>query len=326
MALVLADRVKETSTTTGTGNFTLAGASIGYQSFNSAIGSGNTTYYVIEDSTNGDWETGLGTFTSPSTLARTTVYSSSNSGSLVNFSSGTKNVFVDLSATKWSGGKLNLANGGTNADLSATGGTSQVLQQTSAGGSVTVGQLAASNLSNGTTGTGSVVLSAAPTLTGNTSVGTINNLTITNSTGTLTITNGKTLSANNSLTFAGTDSTTMTFPSASVNVGYLEIPQNAQTGSYTAVLADSGKHIYHDAGAATATYTINSNANVAYPVGTTLTFINYSTNNVTIAITTDTLVLSPGGSTGSRTLTQYGIATAIKITSTVWLISGTGLT
>ena len=291
-----------------------------------SIGSGNTTYYVIEDSTNGDWETGLGTFTSPSTLARTTVYSSSNSGSLVNFSSGTKNVFVDLSATKWSGGKLNLANGGTNADLSATGGTSQVLQQTSAGGSVTVGQLAASNLSNGTTGTGSVVLSAAPTLTGNTSVGTINNLTITNSTGTLTITNGKTLSANNSLTFAGTDSTTMTFPSASVNVGYLEIPQNAQTGSYTAVLADSGKHIYHDAGAATATYTINSNANVAYPVGTTLTFINYSTNNVTIAITTDTLVLSPGGSTGSRTLTQYGIATAIKITSTVWLISGTGLT
>ena len=165
MALVLADRVKETSTTTGTGNFTLAGASTGFQSFNSAIGTGNTTYYVIENPTVGEWEVGLGTFTSPSTLARTTVYASSNAGSLVTFSAGTKNVFVDLSATKWSAGKLALANGGTSADLSATGGTSQVLQQSSAGAVITVGQLAASNLSNGTTGSGSVVLATSPALT-----------------------------------------------------------------------------------------------------------------------------------------------------------------
>ena len=166
MALVLADRVKETSTTTGTGSFTLAGAVTGFQSFDSAIGNGNTTYYVIENLSTGEWETGLGTFTSPSTLARTSVYTSSNAGSAVNFSAGTKNVFVDISATKWSGGKLALANGGTNADLSATGGTSQVLRQSSSGAAVTVSQLAASDLSNGTTGSGSVVLASGTTGSG----------------------------------------------------------------------------------------------------------------------------------------------------------------
>jgi hypothetical protein len=108
--------------------------------------------------------------------------------------------------------------------------------------------------------------------------------------------------------------------------GYLEVPQNAQTASYTAVLADSGKHLYHAVAAAAATYTIPSNASVAYPLGATLTFVNDSANNVTIAITTDTLVLSPGTTTGSRTLATGGVATALKVTATRWLINGTGLT
>jgi hypothetical protein len=194
MALVLADRVKETSTTTGTGSFTLAGAVTGFQSFDSAIGNGNTTYYVIENLSTGEWETGLGTFTSPSTLARTSVYTSSNSGSAVNFAAGEKNVFVDISATKWSGGKLALANGGTNADLSATGGTSQVLRQSSSGAAVTVSQLAASDLSNGTTGSGSVVLASGTTGSGSVvlatspvmttpNLGTPSAVTLTNATG-----------------------------------------------------------------------------------------------------------------------------------------------
>jgi hypothetical protein len=100
MALVLADRVKETTTTTGTGTVTLLGASTGFQSF-SAIGNGNTTYYTIAGQTGSEWEVGIGTYTSSgTTLARTTVLSSSNSGSLVNFSAGTKDVFVTYPAEK----------------------------------------------------------------------------------------------------------------------------------------------------------------------------------------------------------------------------------
>jgi hypothetical protein len=97
MALILADRVKETTTTTGTGTVTLAGAATGFQTF-AAVGNGNSTYYTIEDGTN--WEVGIGTYTSSgTTLSRTTVISSSNAGSLVNFSAGTKNVFVTYPAS-----------------------------------------------------------------------------------------------------------------------------------------------------------------------------------------------------------------------------------
>lgn len=100
MALVLKDRVKETSTTAGTGTLTLAGASAGFQSF-SAIGNGNTTYYAIVDSTAGTWEVGIGTYTSSgTTLSRDTVLSSSNSGSLVTFSSNSKDVFVTYPSEK----------------------------------------------------------------------------------------------------------------------------------------------------------------------------------------------------------------------------------
>lgn len=100
MALVLKDRVKETTSTTGTGTVTLAGASSGYQSF-SVVGNGNDTYYTIAHQTLNEWEVGIGTYTSSgTTLSRTTVLSSSNSGSLVNFSVGTKDVFVTQPAEK----------------------------------------------------------------------------------------------------------------------------------------------------------------------------------------------------------------------------------
>ena len=139
-------------------------------------------------------------------------------------------------------------------------------------------------------------------------------------------TTSKTLTVSNTLALAGTDGTTMTFPPASASVGYLGTPQNAQVTNYTLVLADSGKQIYMAAAQAATTYTIPANSSVPFPVGTAVTFVNSSTNNMTISITTDTLTLSPGGTTGSRTLAQYGIATAIKVTSTLWYISGTGLT
>jgi hypothetical protein len=98
MALVLADRVRETTTVTGTGTATLLGAVSGYQSF-AAVGNANTTYYVIANQSASEWEVGIGTYTaSGTTLSRDTVLSSSNSGSLVNFSAGTKDVFVDYPA------------------------------------------------------------------------------------------------------------------------------------------------------------------------------------------------------------------------------------
>ena len=100
MALVLADRVRETTTVTGTGTATLLGAVSGYQSF-AAVGNANTTYYVIANQSASEWEVGIGTYTSSgTTLSRTTVLSSSNGGSLVNFSAGTKDVFVDYPASK----------------------------------------------------------------------------------------------------------------------------------------------------------------------------------------------------------------------------------
>jgi hypothetical protein len=96
MALVVKDRVQETSTTTGTGTFTLAGAVTGFQSF-SVIGNANTTYYAIVGGT--EWEVGLGTYTLSGTLlSRDTILESSNGGTAVNFSAGTKNVFVTYPA------------------------------------------------------------------------------------------------------------------------------------------------------------------------------------------------------------------------------------
>jgi hypothetical protein len=100
MALVLKDRVKETTTTTGTGTVTLAGAAAGFQSF-AAVGDGNQTFYSIVDATSGAWEVGVGTYTaSGTTLSRTTVVSSSNAGSLVNFGAGSKDVFVTYPSSR----------------------------------------------------------------------------------------------------------------------------------------------------------------------------------------------------------------------------------
>ena len=99
MALVISDRVKETTTTTGTGTLTLAGAVTGFETFTANLSDGDTTYYACTDNT--DFEVGLGTFTaSGTTLARTTILASSNSGSAVNWGAGTRTVFCTLPAAK----------------------------------------------------------------------------------------------------------------------------------------------------------------------------------------------------------------------------------
>jgi len=171
---------------------------------------------------------------------------------------------------------------------------------TSVGTATTLGSFSSSNLATALTdetGSGSAVFATSPTL--------VTPALGTPSSGVLS-----------SCTVDGTDA-----------VGFKNIPQNSQSTSYTLVLADNGKHIFHPVDDNNArTFTIPANSSVAYPIGTVLTFINMAAAPVTIAITTDTLILSSSaGSTGSRTLAQYGSATCIKITSTSWLISGSVL-
>jgi hypothetical protein len=131
---------------------------------------------------------------------------------------------------------------------------------------------------------------------------------------------------NGSNTFSGANVFSSTLTYGSYDVGYKEVPQNSQSVNYTCVLADNGKHILHPSGAGAGDiFTIPSNASVAYPLGTTITFVNRATDDISIAITTDTMYLGGTTTTGTRTLAENGVATAIKVSSTVWIISGTGL-
>jgi len=210
-------------------------------------------------------------------------------------------------------GTLAIANGGTGttsttfANLTtnvtgtlpvANGGTG--ITSLGAGVATFLGTPSSSNLASAVTdetGTGALVFATSPTL--------VTPLLGTPTSGVLS-----------SCTVDGTDA-----------VGFRNIPQNSQSAAYTLVLADAGKHIFHPVGDNNArTFTIPANSSVAYPIGTAITFINMAVANVTIAITTDTLILSSAGTTGSRTLATNGSATCIKITSTSWLISGSGLT
>jgi hypothetical protein len=211
MALVLADRVQDLTTTTGTGTITLAGTPpAGYQSFGTAIGNGNTTYYTISGGS--EWEVGIGTYTAAGTsLSRDTVLSSSNSGSLVNFSAGTKIVFVTYPAEKSVNedvaGNVNIditgnAATATKATNLAAGAAGSIPYQTAANTTAFVAT-AAGVLVGGTTPS----FSTTPTLTG-TNFSAIPNSALSNNTvtiGTTSIALGAT-----SLTLAGLTSVTLT--------------------------------------------------------------------------------------------------------------------
>ena len=574
MALVLADRVQETTTTTGTGSYALGGAKTGFQAFSAVLSSSDTTYYTVTNGT--DWEVGIGTFTSPSTLARTTVLSSSNGNDPVDWSAGSKDVFVTYPASKAAyynaAGQVDIDNlrldGNT---LSSTNTNGNVVLDPNGTGSVDVSSAkiinvatpttnndaankeyvdsivaagvhfhdpvrveATSNLNatynNGTAGVGAtltnagtqaalvldgVTLSVADrvliylqtdqtengvyvvTDTGSVSTnwiltrasdadtyvvsspdglsegstffvleGTIGagdiyscntagvitfgttNITfaqigtaqiytagagldltgvefsvetngITNAmlrqsaglsvigrsgnttgdvadvtagtdhqvlrrsgtsvsfgavalnqsaavSGTLSTANGGTgitsfgsgvgtflgtpSSANlaaavtdetgtGALVFANTPtlvSPVLGTPTSgnlsnctadgTNSVGFKNIPVNSQSTAYTLILSDAGKTILHPIADNNArTFTIPANISVAYPIGTSVTFVNLI-NTVTIAITSDTMYLASDGTTGNRTLAAYGVATAIKVASTTWVISGNGLT
>lgn len=119
MAHITADRVRDTSTSTSTGSFTVSGtAPTGFRTLSAVLSVGDTFYYAIQGQSSSEWEVGLGTYSSANVFARTTVLSSSNSGSLVTFSAGTKDVFLTLAASKTiqrdaSGGVYDASGGGS---------------------------------------------------------------------------------------------------------------------------------------------------------------------------------------------------------------------
>lgn len=319
---VLLDRVKETTTTTGTVTIVLGGAVVDFRSFNSSIANGTTVRYGIDDYA-GNWELGDGVV-GTGTLTRSPI-KSSNGNALVNFGVGTKYVYVTAIVNDYLPDQT-----GNSTKILSTDGTNPSWTPNTVGTVTSVGMSVPSFLSVTpssitSNGTFTVTLSgtALPVINGGTGVttstGSGNTVLSTSPILVTPVLGTPTSGTLSSCTVDGTDA-----------IGFRNIPQNAQTGSYGLVLTDSGNHIYHALAASAATYTIPAATSVAYPIGTAITFINMATAAVTIAITTDTMYLSSAGTTGSRTLAQFGSATAIKISGLssagIWIISGSGLT
>ena len=220
MAFVVADRVKETSTTTGTGAMALAGAVVGFQSFASGVGNSNTTYYAIANQAAAEWEVGFGTLDATSAnLSRTTVLASSNGGSLVAFTAGTKEVFVTQPATR----TLVQASGGAT--------TNGVLFYTGSGVATATGALTFNGTDFATTGSataGSFSTAGTVTATGTATAGSFSTAGTVTATGTATAasliptsstapTNGVYLPAANTVGFA-TNSTGVVYINSSGNL------------------------------------------------------------------------------------------------------------
>ena len=210
----------------------------------------------------------------------------------------TPNLGTPSAATLTNATGLPLSTGVTGTLAVANGGTG--ITSLGAGVATWLGTPSSANLAAAVTdetGSGALVFGTSPTLSGATLNGT-------------TVYGGAVTPATNTVD----------------SVGYTGTPVNSQSAAYQLVAADAGKSIVHPISDNNArTFTIPANGTVAFPVGTTITFINMI-NTVTIAITTDTMYLAGAGTTGSRTLAAYGMATAVKITSTSWIISGNGLT
>jgi hypothetical protein len=227
--------------------------------------------------------------------------------------------------TQGSGGNVTIAtNKGAIVYANGAGAGAAVVDVTATFNFGTVTSVSGTGTVNGISLSGTVTSSGNLTLGG-----TLSGVNLTSQvTGTLPAGNGGTGNAFFSVSGPATSVKTYTFPNESMSVGFRTIPQNSQSAAYTLVLEDSGKHILHPSADTTArTFTIPANSSVAFPVGTAITFINQNgAGVVTIAITTDTMRLAGGGATGSRTLAANGVATAIKVTSTEWIISGVGLT
>jgi hypothetical protein len=272
----------------------------------------------------------IGASTGTLLLRNPTITTSVTSGTLALFNTGLT-------------GTLNFAGAATTINVGASTGTLTLNNPTIAT-SVTSGTLAlfntgvtgtlnfagaATTLAIGTTtSTATYNFATGATLSGSTKTINIGTAGVSGSTTTINIgsavsgaTSNITLSGNSTITPAAAVAAT-----SATTAGYMGMPQNAKTASYTLVAADAGKHIYFSGSTGSQTITIPANGSVAYQIGTTITFINLATVSVSIGITTDTMYLAGAGTTGTRTLAANGMATAVKVTSTTWIISGNGLT
>lgn len=247
-------------------------------------------------------------------------------------------------------GTLPVANGGTGQTTYTNG---QLLIGNTTGNTLTKATLTAGSGITITNGTGTITIASTASggtvtsvgLSGGTTgitIGGTNPITTSGTFtlgGTLAVANGGTggttaatarsgigaaaSGANTDITALDQDVTvTATGTIAADTIGYRGIPQNAQAGAYTLVLADAGKHISNTTGG----FAIPANGTTAFPIGTTIVVFNNSVSSQNITITTDTLRLAGTGTTGTRALAQYGLATLVKVASTVWVASGAGLT
>jgi hypothetical protein len=350
MALVLKDRVKETTTTTGTGTLTLLGASTGYQSF-AAIGDGNATYYTISLQNGSEWEVGIGTYTaSGTTLSRTTVLESSNSGSLVDFSAGDKDVFVTYPAERasitYTGVKTANYTAGPNEGVltSTSGGAFTVTLPASpaANMQVVVADTATSwGTNNLTIGrNGSTIAGLSEDLvcdlddvsvnliyTGTTwevyaQVGAGAASDFVTLTGTQTLTNKTLTSPTLTTPVLGTPSSG-TLSSCTVDgtnpVGFRNVPQSGsdKTTSYSLATTDVGEFVGVGSGGS---ITI---PNSTFSTGDIVSIFNNTTGNVTITCSITTAYIA-GVDTDKATMTlaTRGLATVLFISGTVCTVSG----
>lgn len=289
MALVLHDRVQETTTSTGTGSVTLDGAVLGYQSF-SAIGNGNTTFYCIAGQGTSEWEVGLGTYTaSGTTLSRDTILASSNSGSVVTFSAGVKAVFVTYPSEK----SVNLdASGNVSALGTIASGTWQ---------GTTVGVAYGGTGVTASSGANSVVLrDADQNISVNSVTQNLNKVTSAGGTTTLTA------ASNHFQVLTGTSAQTFKLPDAtSLSVGSTWVFDNDSTQNLTVIDYANGA-VDTIAPGGYATVVLEANGTVAgewLRFGMVPSEVNWGTNSLDLGGST---VITNGVWQGTAVGTAYG--------------------
>ena len=306
-----------TGTVTSSGSLTLGGTLSGVSLTTQVSGTlpvasggtGQTTY------TNGQLLIGN---TTGNTLAKATL--TAGTGIAITNGAGT----ITIAATGGSGTVTSVSGAGTVNGLTLTGTVtstgSLTLGGTLSGVSLTTQVSGTLPIANG--GTGATTAAAARTALGSTTVGD-GVFTAVNAAAGRTALSAAASGANSDITALDQDVTiTVTGTIAADTIGFRGIPQNAQTASYTLALSDAGRHISNTTGG----FVIPANGTVPFPIGTTIVLFNNSASSQSVTITTDTLRLAGTATTGTRTLAQYGLATCVKVTSTVWVISGAGLT